>query len=121
MSASAPPEWDLLRRRPDAELAAAEPGSSLTVAELRRASLATAAHLRTVGVVAGDRVVIALPNGVAFVSAYLGVRLCGAVLVNVPWQWRRELVHVVTESGARAAFLDPRVDAEIGSREFAAR
>ena len=112
MSPSAPPEWGLLRRRPDAGLAAAEPGSSLTVAELRRASLATAAHLRTVGVVAGDRVVIALPNGVAFVSAYLGVRLCGAVLVNVPWQWRRELVHVVTESGARAAFLDPRVDAE---------
>ncbi len=84
----------------------------MTVAELRRASLATAARLRSVGVVAGDRVVVALPNGVGFVSAYLGVRLCGAVLVNVPWQWRRELVHVVTESGARAAFLDPRVDAE---------
>ena len=112
MSAPAPPEWDLLRRRPDGELAAAEPGSSVTVAELRRASLATAARLRAAGIVAGDRVVIALPNGVAFVSAYLGVRLCEAVLVNVPWQWRRELVHVVTESEARAAFLDPRVDAE---------
>jgi acyl-CoA synthetase (AMP-forming)/AMP-acid ligase II len=112
VSTPAPPEWDLLRRRPDGELAAAEPGSSMTVAELRRASLATAAQLRAAGVVAGDRVVVALPNGVAFVSAYLGVRLCGAVLVNVPWQWRRELVHVVTETGARAAFLDPRVDAE---------
>lgn len=115
MSASAPPEWDLLRDRADGDLAAAEPGSSLTVAELGRAALGMAARLRAAGVVAGDRVVIALPSSVAFVSAYLGVRLCGAVLVNVPWQWRRELVHVVTEADARVAVLDTKVDADVAA------
>ena len=63
--------------------------------------------------VPGDRVVLALPSSLAFVSAYLGVRLCGAVLVNVPWQWRRELVLVVTETAARVAVLDDGVDPDV--------
>lgn len=74
-----------------------------------------AARLRAVGVVPGDRVVLALPSSLAFVSAYLGVRICGAVLVNVPWQWRRELVHVVTETQASVAVLDANVDPEVAA------
>ena len=116
---SAPREWLSLAGRADGDLAVAEPGSSLTVGELRAAALGMAAQLRRAGVVPGDRVVIALPSCAAFVSAYLGVRLCGAVLVNVPWQWRRELVHVVTETRARVAVLDERVDADV-AREIAA-
>ena len=62
------------------------------------------------GVLPGDRVVVALPSSIRFVTAYLGVRLCGAVLVNVPWQWRREMLSVVEETDARAVVLDDRVD-----------
>jgi len=90
----------------------------LTVAELCAAASDTAARLRQAGVVPDDRVVLALPSSLAFICGYLGVRLCGAVLVNVPWQWRRELVHVVTETEACVAILhddvDPKVAAQIG-------
>ena len=120
MKPSVPREWQSLAGRDDGDLAAAEPGASLTVAALRGAALGIAAQLRGAGVVPGDRVVIALPNCAAFVSSYLGVRLCGAVLVNVPWQWRRELVHVVTETGARVAVLDEKVDADV-ARQIAAK
>lgn len=111
-----PSEWVSLRRRADGDLAAADPDSSLTVAELRYAALDIAARLRHAGVVPGDRVVIALPSSVPFVSAYLGIRLCGAVLVNVPWQWRRELLHVVTETDARVAILDRKVDLDVAAQ-----
>jgi len=112
VSESSPSEWRSLRRRADGELAAAEPGASVSVRELESAAMAAAACLRHAGVAPGDRVVIALPNGISFVSAYLGVRLVGAVLVNVPWQWRRELVHVVEETTARVAVLDGGVHAD---------
>jgi len=115
VSGSGPPEWRSLRARPAESLAAAEPGSSLTVAELGRAASAMAARLRDAGVAPGDRVVLALPSGLAFVSAYLGVRLCGGVLVNLPWQSRRELVHVVMETAARVAVLGTNVDPEVAA------
>ena len=40
------------------------------------------------------------PERAAFVAAYLAARLCGAVIVNVPWQWRREIVAVADETDA---------------------
>jgi acyl-CoA synthetase (AMP-forming)/AMP-acid ligase II len=62
-------------------------------------------------VAAGDRVVVALRSGTRFAAAVLAVRLRGAVLVNCPWQWRRELVAVAEETDARAVLLDPeRID-----------
>lgn len=116
MSAVDSPEWRSLRGRPAESLAAAEPGASLTVAELLHAASGMAARLRDAGVVSGDRVVLALPSSLAFVSAYLGIRLCAAVLVNVPWQWRRELVDVVAETDARVAVLDEKVDPEVAAQ-----
>ena len=51
---------------------------------------------------------VALPNEARFVAAYLAVRLCGAVFVNVTWQWRRELVAVAEETDAAAVLLPDR-------------
>lgn len=113
------PDWLLLRQRDPAGLAAVEPGRAVTAGELCAAADTAAAHFREAGVAPGDRVVVALPSSIRFVVAYLGVRLCGAVLVNVPWQWRRELLAVVRETEARAAVLDERVDPEI-ARELGA-
>ncbi len=100
----------MLRLRDPASLAAAEPGRAITAGELAAAAEAAASRFRAAGVRPGDRVVVALPSSIGFVSAYLGVRLCGGVLVNVPWQWRRELVSVARETEASAVVLDERVD-----------
>lgn len=107
------PDWLLLRQRDPVGLAAAELGHEVTVEELNVAAEAAAHGFRAAGVVPGDRIVIALPSSIRFVTTYLGARLCGGVLVNVPWQWRRELLAVVEETEARAVVLDERVDPKI--------
>lgn len=113
---SAPvPDWLLLQQRDRDSLAAVEPGREVTAGELCGLADAAARALHEAGVRPGDRVVVALPSSVDFAAAYLGVRLCGGVLVNVPWQWRRELLGVVEETDARAVVLDKRVDPVVGS------
>ena len=109
----AAPEWRALQARAPGALAAAEPGSALTVNQLGSLARITAARLVEAGVGRGDRVVVALPSSLRFVSSYLAVRLCGAVLVNVPWQWRHELLAVADETEARAVILDERVDRSV--------
>ena len=106
-------ETTALRARDPDALAAAEPERAVTVGELESQASAGAGRLAARGVRPGDRVVVALPSSIRFVAAYVAVRLCGAVLVNVPWQWRRELLHVVAETAARAVVLDDRVDGEV--------
>jgi acyl-CoA synthetase (AMP-forming)/AMP-acid ligase II len=90
------------------------PQESATVGELRGAARSMAATLADAGVEPGDRVIVALPNSVRFVAALLAVRLCGAVFVNAPWQWRRELVAVAEETQARRVLLPPEVSGDSG-------
>ncbi|MEO5634849.1 class I adenylate-forming enzyme family protein, partial [Gaiella sp.] len=106
-------EWRALLARAPEALAAAEPGSSLRVYQLTSLARVTAARLVEAGVGRGDRVVVALPTSLRFVTSYLAVRLCGAVLVNVPWQWRHELIAIADETEARAVILDQRVDPSV--------
>ncbi len=115
MTVTQTPDWLLLRKRDPAGLAAAEPGREVTAGKLWIVAEAMARRFRAAGVLPGDRVVLALPSSIRFVEMYLGVRLCGGVLVNIPWQWRRELLGVVEETEARAVVLDERVDPEIAS------
>jgi cyclohexanecarboxylate-CoA ligase len=117
-------EWSGLEARPPADLAAAEPGAEITVGELLEAARKMAAELRAAGVDRGDRVVVALTNSIRFVVAYLGARLAGGVVVNLPWQARRVLVAVAEEVGARTVILedalvgDDPAHAALGSRRF---
>ena len=95
-------EWAGLHERRPTEVTASEPGRTCTTDELADAAWAIAEQLRDRGVAPGDRVVVALPSSIRFVAVYLGIRLCGGVLVNLPWQWRREILQVVEETEARA-------------------
>jgi long-chain acyl-CoA synthetase len=61
--------------------------------------------LRAAGVGQGDRVVLACPNLPQFPAIYYGILKAGAVVVpaNVMYK-RRELGHILNDSGARAFF-----------------
>ena len=106
-------EWIALHERRPAEVTASETGRTCTADELADAAWAMAEQLRDAGVEPGDRVVVALPSSIRFVVVYLGIRLCGGVLVNLPWQWRREILQVVEETEARAVIVGEGVDAEV--------
>jgi cyclohexanecarboxylate-CoA ligase len=80
----------------------------VSIGELIAAAGSVAAELDHADVRPGDRVLVALPTSLRFVAAYLAIRARGAVFVNVPWQWRRELVAVAEETDARAVFLGAR-------------
>ncbi len=107
------PEWVALHERLPGEVTALDAGRTYTTDEVADAAWAVSVQLRDAGVEPGDRVVVALPSSVRFVVVYLAIRLCGGVLVNLPWQWRREILQVVEETEARAVVLDERVDAAV--------
>ena len=96
-------------RAPDAP-AIATPDVRLTYGELVERADALAAHLVAVGVVPGERVIVALPNVVAAVVADLAIQTLGAVLVSLGRAWRGEaLEEIVERTKARHAFIDGRV------------
>lgn len=78
-------EWTRLCNRDPGELAVAEPEREVTVGELIAQSRARAGQLIAQGVEPGSRVIVARPNSIEFVVDYLAIRLCGGVLVNLPW------------------------------------
>jgi len=90
--------WIALAERDPRRLAVAVGEDRHTVAQLTAAARSLAAELADAGVQAGDRVVVGLPSSFRIVAMHLALRLCGAAVVNVPWQWRRELVGVVESS-----------------------
>ncbi len=106
MAAVAVSEWNALAERSPDERAVLSPDGALTVGELTEAVLELGHELGEHGVRPGDRVVVALPNSVACVVAQLAVRVCGAVLVNLPAQLRRELVEIVEQTDARLIVLE---------------
>ena len=69
-----------------------------------------ATGLGEAGVVAGQRVMIALPNRLEFVTAYLGVLRAQAVAVPVnPRSTVDELARMIADSGARLVVADATV------------
>ena len=78
-------EWTRLCARDPAELAVVEPQREITVAELIAQSRLRAGQLIAQGCTPGSRVIVARPNVIEFVIDYLAIRLCGAILVNLPW------------------------------------
>lgn len=103
---------DLLARaaqdNPDrVALVEAASGRRLTWAELDAEVDRVAHGLSALGLVAGYRVVIALPNRVEFVAAYLGALRARLVAVPVnPRSATGETVRMIADCGARAVVAD---------------
>jgi long-chain acyl-CoA synthetase len=79
----------------------------LTWAELEDQVARVATGIGEAGVVAGQRVLVALGNRVEFVTAYLGTLRAQAVSVPVnPTSTAGELARMIADSGARLAVGD---------------
>jgi long-chain acyl-CoA synthetase len=88
-------------------LVEAATGRRVTWSELSAEVDRAAAGLVRMGLVAGYRVVIALPNRVEFVTAYLGTLRAGLVAVPVnPRSATGELVRQLADCGARVVVTD---------------
>ncbi|MEU1548301.1 AMP-binding protein [Nocardia sp. NPDC005745] len=98
---------DGAKRWPDRPWCSAPDGDA-TRAEMLADARACAAGLRAAGVGRGDRVVLVLPNGLAFVRAWLGTALAGAVAVAVnPRAAQAELPTVLAVVEPTAVVADP--------------
>ncbi len=83
-------------------------------AELDDAVSRAAAHLLALGLVVGDRVAAVAANSDAYLVAFLGCARAG--LVHVPVNYAltgRELTHLLADSGARIALVDPDLVASV--------
>ena len=81
-------------------------GRSMSYAELDRLSQVFAAYLQGLGLVAGDRVGIMLPNVLQYPIAVAAVLRAGFVVVNInPLYTARELEMQLTNSGAKAIVI----------------
>jgi cyclohexanecarboxylate-CoA ligase len=117
-------EWDrLLSRDPDA-LVVAEPAREITVGDLVWQARRQAGRLIAHGVTQGDRVIVARPNSIEFVVDYLAIRLCGGVLVNLPWSAGTSITVLAEILDARCVILteelvgdNPLFD-QLGGRRF---
>jgi 2-aminobenzoate-CoA ligase len=81
---------------------------------LHRRVLSLAAGLIRIGIQPADRVAIRLPNGAEFVAAWLAVQWIGAIGVQLPPVYRRrEIVRVVTHSGAAVIICSADLAADV--------
>lgn len=119
-------EWARLCARDQDALAVAEPDREVTVSELIALSRARAGQLIAQGVTPGSRVIVARPNSIEFVVDYLAIRLCGAVLVNLPWAAGTSITELAKILDASCVILtehlvgdNPLFD-QLGERRFRA-
>jgi acyl-coenzyme A synthetase/AMP-(fatty) acid ligase len=81
--------------------------SQLTYAELAAATSRVAELLRTLGVAPGERVLLRLPNCLAYPTVFLGAMKHGAIPVPTSsLLTAEELLHVLTDSGASVLVTD---------------
>lgn len=82
-------------------------GASLAFGAALEDAERIAGHLSALGVQAGDRVIVMLPNGVDLVRAWLGVGRLGAIAVLLNTELRgRFLEHQLENCGAALAIVD---------------
>ena len=117
-------EWDRLGARAPDELALAELEREVSVGELILQARMRAGQFIAQGVTPGDRVIVARPNVIEFVYDYLATRLCGAVLVNLPWSAGTSITELAEILDARVVVLtehlvgdNPLFD-QLGDRRF---
>ena len=117
-------EWDRLCGRDPKEMAIAEIDREITVSELINQVRVRAGQFIAMGTEPGDRIIIARPNVIEFVVDYLAVRLCGAVLVNLPWSAGTTIIELADILEARVVVItenlvgdNPLFD-KLGDRRF---
>lgn len=94
-------------------------GNRWTYAELDLRTDRTAAGLRRIGIGAGDRVVVQLPNTDAFVVLFFGLLRAGAIpVLTLPAHRESEIVHVAETAGA-TAYAIPDVQDHFDHRTLA--
>ena len=94
--------------RPDALAVVEAAGRSVTWAELEDEVARVATGLGAAGLVAGQRVLLAIGNRIEFVTAYLGVLRAQIVAVPVnPRATSGELARMIADSGCRIVIADP--------------
>jgi acyl-CoA synthetase (AMP-forming)/AMP-acid ligase II len=93
---------DVVARSPHAEAVVETGAERLTYQQLWDRGAAVAGGLRDIGVLPGDRVAIALPNGTDWIVALLGVLMAGAVVVPVNTRLAPgERTHVLADASCR--------------------
>ncbi len=94
-----------VERTPAAEAVAEAGGERVTYRELWERAARVAGGLRARGVRRGERAAIRLPNGLAWVEAFFGTLLAGAVAVPVNTRFAEpEVEYVVSDSGSSFVF-----------------
>jgi crotonobetaine/carnitine-CoA ligase len=89
-------------RRPDAVFVKIA-GAALTYRQFHDQARKVAGLYRSLGIGAGDRVCLVLPNGPEILLSWFGLSLLGAIAVPVNTAYRRdELAYILKDSGARA-------------------
>jgi acyl-coenzyme A synthetase/AMP-(fatty) acid ligase len=79
---------------------------TLTRAELRAQAYRFAASLRRLGIGAGDRVQVQLPNWNEFVVSYVALSRIGAIIVpNMPVYRAEEVKYAIQNSGAKLSIV----------------
>ena len=92
----------------------------LNRAELERSADRAARRLAGLGIRAGDRVVLQLPNVPEFFTGFFGLQRLGAIpVLALPLHRRSEIVHLCRLSGA-VAYVVPDVHQGFDHRELAA-
>ncbi len=117
-------EWARLCGRDHDSLAVAEPEREITVGGLIARARARAGELIAQGVEPGSRVILARPNVIEFVVDYLAIRLCGAILINLPWNAGTAITELAEILDASCVIItedlvghDPLYD-QLGERRF---
>ncbi|OED39335.1 hypothetical protein AB833_15480 [Chromatiales bacterium (ex Bugula neritina AB1)] len=117
-------EWARLCNRNPTELAVVEPERKITVGDLIQSARARAGQLIAQGCTPGSRVIVARPNVIEFVVDYLAIRLCGAILINLPWSAGTSITELADELDASCVILtedlvgdNPLFD-NLGERRF---
>ncbi len=91
-------------------------GTRITYAELKAKAEAVAAHLQSLGVQKGDRVVLNMQNCPQLVIAHFAILRANAVVVPVnPMNRAEELKHYITDPDAKVAITTADLAAELAS------
>jgi long-chain acyl-CoA synthetase len=111
-------EIDASARDAPESLAVADPTRELTYGEFAEETAAVASVFEDLGVTAGDRVVLYLPNGVPFVTVYFGAMKRGIVPVPVSFQFELHEINTLLKNiGATAVVTDERIEAATATLE----
>jgi acyl-CoA synthetase (AMP-forming)/AMP-acid ligase II len=105
---------DLLARQHDNNAAIIVPndGVALTYNQLRSQVEYLAAKLNQFGLGCGDRIAMALPNGVEVIASFLAASMVGTAAPLNPGYTRDEFKFYLEDTGARALIVPPNDGAE---------